>query len=150
MSVTLPRRALIGPLLTGRYGERVNDVIAVIGQALIDLVAAPDGTLAAKPGGGPYNTARTIGRLGGQACFLGRLSDDAFGRLLRAGLAESGVTLGLPGLTSAPTTLAMASISASTTPPTATTTKPRSRGRANMVAGKFVRRKRTSLSAPTF
>jgi fructokinase len=89
----------------------VNDVIAVIGQALIDLVAAPDGTLAAKPGGGPYNTARTIGRLGGHASFLGRLSDDAFGELLRAGLAESGVTLGLPGLTCAPTTLALASIS---------------------------------------
>jgi fructokinase len=88
----------------------VNDVIAVIGQALIDLVAAPDGTLAARPGGGPYNTARTIGRLGGRASFLGRLSDDAFGRLLWAGLAESGVTLGLPGLTCAPTTLAIASI----------------------------------------
>jgi fructokinase len=90
----------------------VNDVIAVIGQALVDLVAAADGTLAARPGGGPYNTARTIGRLGGQVSFLGRLSDDAFGRLLRAGLAESGVTLGLPGPTSAPTTLALASISA--------------------------------------
>jgi fructokinase len=111
LSVTLPRSALIGPPLTRRYGERVNDVIAVIGQALIDLVAAPDGTVAAKPGGGPYNTARTIGRLGGRASFLGRLSDDAFGRLLRAGLAESGVTLGLPGLTCAPTTLAIASIS---------------------------------------
>src|SRR6185437_14629011 len=106
LSVTLPRSALIGPPLAGRYGKRVNDVIAVIGQALIDLVAAPDGTLTAKPGGGPYNTARTIGRLGGQASFVGRLSDDAFGRLLRAGLAESGVTLGLPGLTCAPTTLA--------------------------------------------
>jgi fructokinase len=96
----------------------VNDVIVVIGQALIDLVAAADGTLAAKPGGGPYNTARTIGRLGGQASFLGRLSDDAFGRLLRAGLAESGVTLGLPSLTGAPTTLAVASIS-----PTGSTTE---------------------------
>ena len=90
----------------------MNDVIAVIGEALVDLVAAADGTLAAKLGGGPYNAARTIGRLGGHASFLGRLSDDAFGRLLRAGLAESGVTAGLPGLTRAPTTLAMASISA--------------------------------------
>jgi fructokinase len=90
----------------------VNDAIAVIGQALVDLVAAADGTLAAKPGGGPYNTARTIGRLGGNTTFLGRLSDDAFGRLLRAGLAESGVALGLPGLTRAPTTLAVASIGA--------------------------------------
>jgi len=90
----------------------MNDVIAVIGEALVDLVAAGDGTLAAKPGGGPYNTARTIGRLGVQASFLDRVSDDAFGRLLRAGLAESGVTLGISDLTGAPTTLAVASIAA--------------------------------------
>jgi fructokinase len=88
----------------------VSDVIAVIGEALVDLVAAADGTLSARPGGGPYNTARTIGRLGGQASFLDSMSDDAFGRLLRAGLAESGVTLGIPGLTRAPTSLAVASI----------------------------------------
>jgi fructokinase len=88
----------------------MNDVIAVIGEALVDLVAASDGTLAVKPGGGPYNTARTIGRLGVQASFLDRVSDDAFGRLLRAGLAESGVTLGISDLTAAPTSLAVASI----------------------------------------
>ena len=34
------------------------------------------------PGGGPFNTARTIGRLGGQVAFLGRLSTDRFGGLL--------------------------------------------------------------------
>jgi fructokinase len=94
----------------GGYGGPVSDVIAVSGEALVDLVASADGTLAARLGGGPYNTARTIGRLGGRAVFLGRLSDDAFGGRLAAGLAESGAAPGLADRSRAPTTLAMASI----------------------------------------
>ena len=39
-------------------------MIVVAGEALIDLLVHPDGRLAAVPGGGPFNTARTIGRLG--------------------------------------------------------------------------------------
>jgi fructokinase len=38
-------------------------LIVVGGEALIDLVPAGDGTLAAHPGGGPFNTARSLGRL---------------------------------------------------------------------------------------
>ena len=64
----------------------------------------------ARPGGGPYNTARTIGRLGVPVTFAGRLADDSFGRLLRAGLAESGVAVGTARLSAAPTTLAVAGI----------------------------------------
>jgi fructokinase len=65
-------------------------VIVVAGEALIDLIA--DGTgLHAYPGGGPFNTAVALGRLGVPVGFLGRLSEDAFGRLLDARLAESGV-----------------------------------------------------------
>lgn len=90
----------------------MSEVIVVCGEALVDLVAGADGTLAARLGGGPYNTARTIGRLGGRALFLGRLSDDAFGRRLQAGLAESGAAPGLAALSRAPTTLSMASIGA--------------------------------------
>ena len=37
------------------------------------------GRLTAVPGGGPFNTARTIGRLGGEVAFLGCLSTDRFG-----------------------------------------------------------------------
>ncbi|MGB6577682.1 MAG: PfkB family carbohydrate kinase [Streptosporangiaceae bacterium] len=38
--------------------------------------------------------------------FLGRLSQDGFGRMLRARLEQDGVAIGLPQLTDAPTTLA--------------------------------------------
>jgi fructokinase len=85
-------------------------VIAVIGEALVDLVADPSGSLTARPGGGPYNTARTIGRLGVPVTFAGRLADDPFGRLLAAGLAESGVAAGVAWPSAAPTTLAVAGI----------------------------------------
>ena len=38
-------------------------MIIVTGEALINLVLL-DGRVAAQPGGGPFNMARTIGRLG--------------------------------------------------------------------------------------
>ncbi len=81
-------------------------MITVTGEALIDLVPDHDGRVATQPGGGPFNTARTIGRLGLAPAFLGRLSQDSFGSLLRASLATDGVTLGVPQLIDAPTTLA--------------------------------------------
>jgi fructokinase len=90
-------------------------MITVTGEALIDLVAH-DGRLAAQPGGGPFNTARTIGRLGLAPTFLGRLSADAFGSLLRAGLDHDGVTLGVRQLTDAPTTLAAVDLDAAGAP----------------------------------
>ena len=65
-------------------------MIAVAGEALIDLIADGNG-LHPYPGGGPFNTAVALGRLGVPVAFLGRLSDDAFGRLLDERLAESGV-----------------------------------------------------------
>ena len=65
-------------------------MIAVAGEALIDLVER-DGTLHPLPGGGPFNTAVALGRLGVPAAFLGRLSYDEFGELLVGLLRESGV-----------------------------------------------------------
>jgi fructokinase len=93
-------------------------MITVIGEALVDLVTGDCGAdgsdlaIRARPGGGSYNTARTIGRLGVPVTFAGRLADDAFGRVLRAGLSESGVTIGVPRPTAAPTTLAMVNVGA--------------------------------------
>jgi fructokinase len=87
-------------------------MIAVIGEALIDLVVDHDGRVDAQPGGGPFNTARTIGRLGLAPAFLGRLSQDSFGSLLRASLHQDGVTLGVPQLVDAPTTLAAVDVDA--------------------------------------
>jgi fructokinase len=91
-------------------------MITVAGEALIDLVADHDGRMAAQPGGGPFNTARTIGRLGLALAFLGRLSDDRFGALLRASLDHDGVTLGVRQPTDAPTTLAAVDVDATGAP----------------------------------
>ena len=85
-------------------------VIAVVGEALIDLVVDGEGGVAARPGGGPFNTARTLSRLGVPTTFLGRLSRDNFGRVLRASLREDGVVLGVPAPAVAPTTLAVADV----------------------------------------
>ena len=83
-------------------------MIAVIGEALIDLVVDDAGEVAARPGGGPFTTARTLGRLGAETIFLGRLSGDSFGRFLRARLAEDGVTLGVVTPAREPSALAVA------------------------------------------
>jgi fructokinase len=85
-------------------------VILVAGEALVDLVPDPDGALRPHPGGGPFNTARTIGRLGQAAAFLGRLSTDRFGQRLERMLAEDGVDVGPAIRTDDPTTLALAEL----------------------------------------
>jgi fructokinase len=87
-------------------------VIVVAGEALIDLVAGPDGAVHAHPGGGPFTTARTIARLGRPAALLTRLSTDRFGRRLEALLAEDGVALDAIVHTDDPTTLALAELDA--------------------------------------
>ncbi len=87
-----------------------STLTAVVGEALIDLVVGADGQVAARPGGGPYNTARTLARLGTPTLFVGRLAEDSFGRMLRGMLAADGVTLGVPEPSPAPSTLAVAEI----------------------------------------
>jgi fructokinase len=91
-------------------------MITVVGEALIDLVVGQDGHIDAQPDGGPFNTARTLGRLGLAPAFLGRLSQDGFGRMLRARLGQDGVTLGVPDLADAPTTLAVVDVDAAGSP----------------------------------
>jgi fructokinase len=88
----------------------MTSMIVVAGEALIDLLVHPDGRLAATPGGGPFNTARTIARLGGSVAYLGCLSTDRFGTTLRDALAGDGVDLSLTGSSDAPTTLAIAEL----------------------------------------
>src|SRR2546427_4548027 len=85
-------------------------MIVVAGESLIDLIVRPDGRVEAIPGGGPYNVARTLGRLGRPVAFLGLLSNDRFGSILRNGLAVEGVDLGLAPATDAPTLLAVAEL----------------------------------------
>src|SRR2546430_40398 len=75
-----------------------------------------DGCARPRPGGGPFNTARTIGRLGLAPAFLGRLSQDSFGHQLRARLDQDGVILAVPPPADAPTTLAVVDIDAAGAP----------------------------------
>lgn len=85
-------------------------MIVVAGEALIDLIVRPDGQLVPVAGGGPYNTARAIGRLGLEVAWLGGLSRDHFGRVLENGLVADGVSLDLAQRTDLPTTLAVAEL----------------------------------------
>jgi fructokinase len=82
-------------------------VIVVAGEVLVDLVVTADGRVDARLGGGPYNTARTLARLGAPTTFFGGLADDRFGRLLRGALDAEGVVIGVPAPSAAPTTLAL-------------------------------------------
>ncbi|GAA1678684.1 carbohydrate kinase [Glycomyces endophyticus] len=87
-------------------------MIGVVGEALIDLeVAASDARHpVAHPGGSPMNVAVALGRLGSETAFLGRLSSDAFGRLLRTHLAKSEVDMRWIVDAEEPTSLAIVSV----------------------------------------
>ena len=61
-------------------------------------------------GGGPFNTARALARLGIPTQFLGRLATDALGEQLRDLLAADGVDLALTSFGAEPTTVAMADV----------------------------------------
>ncbi|MEU8590286.1 carbohydrate kinase [Streptomyces sp. NPDC048664] len=90
-------------------------MIVVAGEALIDLVPQGAGALAPlrpTPGGGPYNTAVALGRLGSRTAFLSRLSHDAFGESLLDGLRRAGVDVSAVQRGTEPTTLAVAAIDA--------------------------------------
>ena len=86
--------------------------ILVAGEALVDLVPAEDGTLTPYPGGGPFTTARALGRLGRPVAFAGRLSTDRFGERMAAMLAADGVAADATERTGDPTTLALAEVDA--------------------------------------
>jgi fructokinase len=84
--------------------------IVVAGEALVDLVLTSDGDLRGHPGGGPYNVARTIARLAQPVVYLGRISADPLGDLLRRRLESDGVDLSAVVATDSLTTLAMAQV----------------------------------------
>ena len=87
----------------------------VCGEALIDLlpeeVTSPAASRwVARSGGGPLNTATALAKLGQETHFLGRLSDDAFGRQLRSYLEAFDVRLGLSVDTEDATSVAVVSL----------------------------------------
>ncbi|HEY9314527.1 carbohydrate kinase [Williamsia sp.] len=89
--------------------------IVVCGEGLVDLVPAGEGPLAALTpalGGGPYNVAITLGRLGSAVSLCSRLSTDGYGEALTGALRSAGVNLSLLQRGPEPTTLALTSIGA--------------------------------------
>ncbi|MFI9765415.1 carbohydrate kinase [Streptomyces sp. NPDC052415] len=90
-------------------------MIVVAGEALIDLVPQGTGALASlRPalGGGPFNTAVALGRLGSPTAFCSRTSSDAFGEALLDGLRRDGVDVSAVQRGPEPTTLAVATVDA--------------------------------------
>ncbi|MBC2901685.1 PfkB family carbohydrate kinase [Streptomyces cupreus] len=90
-------------------------MIVVAGEALIDLVPQGTGALASlRPalGGGPFNTAVALGRLGSPTAFCSRTSYDAFGEALLDGLRRDGVDVSAVQRGTEPTTLAVATVDA--------------------------------------
>lgn len=85
-------------------------MITVAGEALIDLIVDQAGHVDPRLGGGPFNVARAIARLGQPATFLGRLSGDRFGQLMRADLDRNGVRVALAAPSAEPTTLALVDV----------------------------------------
>lgn len=90
--------------------------LAVIGEAVMDLVAQPGGTLRPMPGGSPYNVALALGRQGVPVDYLSPLSLDAFGDVLHDRLIEAGVGVPLGGRSPRPTSLAVVQVDAAGAP----------------------------------
>lgn len=89
-------------------GALAAGTIAVLGEALIDLVENDDDEpRLARPGGSPYNVAIGLARLGRSTAFVGRLSHDPLGTILRHHAVRSGVDLALSVDAREPTTTAL-------------------------------------------
>lgn len=87
------------------------DVIAVAGEALVDVVPAPtDGYFEFAPGGSPANVAVGVSRLGVPARMLARLGTDLLGRRLRAHLSDNGVDLSRAVEATEPSSLAIVEV----------------------------------------
>ncbi|MHA7860254.1 carbohydrate kinase family protein [Tessaracoccus sp. Y36] len=87
----------------------------VCGEALIDLMpeeqlSPAESRWIARSGGGPFNTATALAKLGEDVHFLGRLSSDSFGRQLRSHLQTAGVQLDLAVPTDEATSVAVVSL----------------------------------------
>jgi fructokinase len=82
-------------------------MITVAHEALIDLIVDPAGHVDPRLGGAGFNVTRAVARLGQPVAFLGRLSGDRFGQLIRADLARHGVRIAVETPSAEPTTLAL-------------------------------------------
>lgn len=92
-------------------------VVAVAGEALVDLVPAPvGGYFEIAPGGSPANVALGLARLGVPARLLARIADDLLGRRIREHLTHNGVQLDHAVAAREQTSLAMVSLDSDGSP----------------------------------
>ncbi len=83
--------------------------IFVLGEALMDCIAQPDGLLLPLMGGSPFNMARAATLRGASAAYLNPLSTDLFGQGLAQLLLHDGVQLH-GGTSRLPTSLAVVQV----------------------------------------
>jgi len=83
--------------------------VFVLGEALMDCFAQPDGQLRPLRGGSPYNMARAASLRGATVHYLNPLSTDSFGQELGAQLEADGVQIS-PQRSPRPTSLAVVQI----------------------------------------
>ncbi|ANQ74317.1 MULTISPECIES: carbohydrate kinase family protein [Rhodococcus] len=85
--------------------------VVVCGEGLVDLVPVGE-NFSPKLGGGPFNVAVALGRLGSDVGFVSRLSTDAFGDRMIDSLAASNVDTTGVERGPEPTTLAVVNLAA--------------------------------------
>jgi len=71
----------------------VTDDVLVMGESLIDVVRAPDGSVSEHVGGSAANVAVALARLGRTVGFATSFADDPYGRMVAAHLDRAGVRL---------------------------------------------------------
>jgi fructokinase len=92
--------------------ETMNLQVATAGEALIDLVAQPDGSFVPCLGGAVYNVTRALALQGVGTLYLNPLSGDRLGRQLAQALAQSGAQLACPQPVPEVTSLALVALDA--------------------------------------
>lgn len=88
----------------------MSTAIWVLGEALMDCLAQPDGSLRPMMGGSPYNMARAAALRGAPAGYVNPLSTDLFGQQLAQQLGHDGVQV-LAHPSRLPTSLAVVQVS---------------------------------------
>jgi fructokinase len=83
-----------------------EDYVWVVGEALIDLVPDEFDKRIAIVGGGPANTAKSLANLGCKTQFIGGISDDQYGEMIKSELSSYGVMLDLTHTSTLPTATA--------------------------------------------
>ncbi|MFK8040822.1 PfkB family carbohydrate kinase [Congregibacter sp.] len=84
--------------------------VAVLGEALIDLIIGEDGAYRPHLGGSPYNVAIGLARQGIPVSYLSSLSDDRFGEELCESLLSEGVVVPSQRRSLCPTSLALVTV----------------------------------------